>query len=98
MTPIPLSVFVQDKGQDEAAKLLGSSQAAICKALKSGRLILVHEDHPGIFSAIELKGFPSSGLSQKARPNLEQIVEQISRFGKGLGVAVQASSTAQASP
>jgi len=92
MTPIPLSAFVDDKGQDEAAKSLGSSQAAICKALKSGRVILVNEDEPGVYSALELKGFPSSGPSQKPRPNLEQIVEQIARFGQGLGVAVISSS------
>lgn len=92
MTPIPLSVFVADKGQDEAAKSLGSSQTAISKALKSGRVILVHEDEPGIFSALELKGFPSSGPSQKPRPNLEQIVAQISAIGQGVGVAVLSSS------
>ena len=97
MTPIPLSVFVEDKGQDEAAKALGSSQAAICKALKSGRVILVHEDEPGIFSALELKGFPASGPSQKPRPDLEQILAQIARFGQGLGVAVHPSSSQQAS-
>lgn len=92
MTPIPLSAFVDDKGQDEAAKLLGSSQAAICKALKSGRVILVSEDQPGAFSGLELKGFPSSGPSQKPRPNLEQIVEQIASLRQGLSVAVNPSS------
>lgn len=98
MTPIPLSAFVEGKGQDEAAKLLGSSQAAICKALKTGRLILVHEGAPGSYSALELKGFPSSGPSQKPRPDLEQIVVQISGLGKALGGAVNPSSVTQASP
>lgn len=92
MKPIPLSAFVKEKGQDEAAKFLGSSQTAICKALKTGRLILVNEDQPGIFSALELKSFPSSGPHQKPRPNLEQIVEQIARLDQGHGVAVHQSS------
>lgn len=98
MTPIPLSAFVDDKGQEEAAKSLGSSQAAICKALKSGRLILISEDEPGIYSALELKSFPSSGPSQKPRPDLEQIVRQIARVGQGLDVAVHSSSTRQVAP
>lgn len=97
MTTIPLSEFVEDKGQDEAAKSLGASQAAICKALKSGRVIFVQEDEPGVFSALELKGFPTSGPSQKPRPNLEQILAQIARLGQGLGVAVHPSSSQQAS-
>ena len=95
MTPVSLSAFVDDKGQDEAARLLGSSQAAICKALKTGRLILVHEEPLGGFSALELKGFPSSGPSQKPRPDLEQIVCQISDFSKTLERAVQPSSANQ---
>lgn len=98
MTPIPLSAFVEAKGQGEAAKSLGSSQAAICKALKSGRVILVSEDEPGVFSALELKGFPASGPSQKPRPNLEQIVGQIARFGQGFAVAVHSSSSARVTP
>ncbi|HEX8596724.1 MAG TPA: Cro/CI family transcriptional regulator [Pseudomonas sp.] len=93
MTSIPLSAFVDDKGQDEAAKILGSSQAAISKALKTERLIFVSEDSPGAYSAIELKSFPSGWPSQKPRPNLEQIVARLARFGQGLSVAVQPSST-----
>lgn len=92
MTPIFLSEFVDAKGQDEAAKSLGSSQAAICKALKTGRMIFVTEDAPGSFSAIELKGFPCSGPSQKPRPDPEQIVDQIGRLGQALNMAVQTSS------
>lgn len=92
MTPIPLSVFVEHKGQGEAAKSLGSSQAAICKALKSGRLILVTEEKSGVYSAVELKGFPSSGPSPKPRPNIEQIVGEISRIAQALNMAVDSSS------
>lgn len=92
MTPIPLSSFVQGRGQEEAAKSLGSSQAAICKALKTGRIIFVTEGPSGSFSAIELKGFPCGGTGHKARPDPEQIVDQIGHIGQALNMAVCSSS------
>lgn len=93
MKPIPLSSFVDMKGQDEAAKSLGSSQTAICKALKSGRLILVSEDTPGKFTAMELRGFPSSGPSQRLCPDLEEIVKKIGLLGQSTAVAGNSSSS-----
>lgn len=96
MTPIPLSIFVEAKGQDEAARFLGSSQAAISKALKSGRLILVSEESPDVFSAVEFKGFPASGPSQKPRPDLEEIVLRISNIVKSADDAGILSSSTEA--
>ncbi|WP_395599574.1 Cro/CI family transcriptional regulator [Pseudomonas sp. A1437] len=93
MTPIPLSSFVQGRSQEEAAKSLGASQAAICKALKTGRIIFVTEEPSGSFTAIELKGFPSGGSSEKARPDAEQIVGQIGLIGQTLYMAGNPSST-----
>lgn len=93
MTPILLSDFVSDRGQDEAARILGSSQTTISKALKSGRLILVSERAPGVFSALEFKGFPSGGSREKARLDLEDIVGQVSAVGQTAIAAVNSSST-----
>ncbi|MBP6952982.1 MULTISPECIES: Cro/CI family transcriptional regulator [Pseudomonas] len=96
MTPIQLHEFVDQHGQDEAAKVLGSSQAAISKAIKSGRLILVSEDQPGRFSGFELKGFPSGGDREKPRLDLEEILGQIAKVSQSTGGAVNPSSTQQA--
>lgn len=92
MTPIQLHEFVDRHGQDEAAKVLGSSQAAISKAIKSGRLILVSEDQPGCFSGFELKGFPSGGDREKPRLDLEEILSQITKVGQSAVGAVNTSS------
>lgn len=96
MTPILLTDFVADRGQDEAARILGSSQTTISKALKSGRLILVTEREPGVFSALEFKGFPSGGAREKARLDLVDIVGQVSAVGQTAISAVNPSSSARA--
>lgn len=96
MTPILLTDFVADRGQDEAARILGSSQTTISKALKSGRLILVTEREPGVFSAVEFKGFPSGGAREKARLDLVDIVGQVSAVGQTAITAVNPSSSARA--
>lgn len=95
MTPIQLHEFVDQHGQDEAAKVLGSSQAAISKAIKAGRLILISEDRPGCFTGVELKGFPSGGDREKPRLDLEEILSQIIRVGESTVCAVNPSSIAQ---
>lgn len=95
MTPILLTDFVADRGQDEAARILGSSQTTISKALKSGRLILVTEREPGVFSALEFKGFPSGGAREKARLDLVDIVGQVSAVGQTATTAVNSSSSAR---
>ncbi|MEG8231001.1 Cro/CI family transcriptional regulator [Pseudomonas orientalis] len=96
MTPILLTDFVADRGQDEAARILGSSQTTISKALKSGRLILVTEREPGVFSALEFKGFPSGGAREKARLDLADIVGQVGAVGQTAISAVNPSSSARA--
>ncbi|MBI6911681.1 Cro/CI family transcriptional regulator [Pseudomonas palleroniana] len=96
MTPIQLHEFVDRHGQDEAAKVLGSSQAAISKAIKAGRLILISEESPGRFTGVELKGFPSGGDREKPRLDLEEILSQIIRSGESALGAVNPSSTQQA--
>lgn len=98
MTPIPLSSLVEKIGQEQAAKSLGSSQTAISKALKNDRLIFVTEEPDGSFTAIELKGFPTSGPNIKALPDLDRIVDQLSRLGQGINMAGNPSSTSEARP
>lgn len=92
MTPIQLHEFVDRHGQEEAAKVLGSSQAAISKAIKSGRLILISEERPGCFTGVELKGFPSGGDREKPRLDLEEILSQITKVGESSDCAVNPSS------
>ncbi|WP_124427589.1 Cro/CI family transcriptional regulator [Pseudomonas orientalis] len=96
MTPIPLHEFVDRHGQDEVAKVLGSSQAAISKAIKAGRLILISEERPGCFTGVELKGFPSGGDREKPRLDLEEILSQIIRVGESTVGAVNPSSSGAA--
>lgn len=96
MTPVPLSAFVHDHGQDEAARILGSSQTAISKALRAGRLILIAKDVSGAFSAVELKAFPSGGSREKSCLDLEEIVSQVRSFSQSADPAVNPSSMPQA--
>lgn len=97
MTRIPLAEFAARKGQGEAAKILGTTQAAVSKAIKTGRYIFVHEKLSGVFEAIELKPFPSGGLAEKATADLESIVSLLSPQSQHPGGSVQASSIGRAS-
>jgi hypothetical protein len=92
MTRIALAEFATQKGQGEAAKILGTTQAAVSKALKTGRHIFVQEKQGGDFEAVELKPFPSGGSSVKASPDLEAIVSLIAPQSQHLSGSVQASS------
>jgi len=59
MRRIPLNDFATEKGQVQAASLLGMSQGALSKALRVGRSVFVTEHADGTFSAEELRPFPS---------------------------------------
>ncbi|WP_426576307.1 Cro/CI family transcriptional regulator [Xenorhabdus stockiae] len=59
MERIPLSDFVSQKGQEEAASLFGVNQSAISKALAIGRKITVIVHRDGRIEAEELRPFPS---------------------------------------
>lgn len=96
MSPIPLAEFVSVHGQSDAAKALGTTQAAISKAARSGRHIFVQEKPCGGFEAVELKGFPCSGDS-RSRLDLDSIVSVIAPIAQPLNRAVQPSSISQAS-
>ena len=59
MKETSLDEFVAEKGQSEAARLLGVTPPAIYKAIAAGRHIRVVELSAGIFKASELRPFPS---------------------------------------
>ncbi|WP_313462518.1 Cro/CI family transcriptional regulator [Pseudomonas nitroreducens] len=71
MTGQTLSDFVDRHGQEGAAKALGLSQAAISKALKARRVILIISSQDGGFEAAELKRFPSGGRRPFSAPDLQ---------------------------
>ncbi|MGV8671333.1 Cro/CI family transcriptional regulator, partial [Pseudomonas aeruginosa] len=50
-----------EKGQAEAARLLGITPPAISKALRVGRAVFVTEHDDGTFTAEELRPFPFQG-------------------------------------
>lgn len=95
MISVPLSEFVGLHGQGEAAKVLGTTQAAISKAVRTGRYIFVQQKSAGGFDAVEIKGFPSGGCSERGRPDLEDIVSVIAPIAKHPSGSVQASSNTQ---
>lgn len=65
MSKIPLPKLVEEKGQVFVARVLGVSPAAINKALKSRREILITCHSDGTFDALELRRFPSQDHLKK---------------------------------
>ena len=61
-----LQEFSQVHGQTKAASLLGLSQGSLNKALRVGRDIYVTELEDGVFTAEELRPFPSQKSAQKS--------------------------------
>ncbi len=55
MNEISIEDFVAERGQGNAAKALGISQPALCKALKHKRVIRVCIDEAGGIRAYEIK-------------------------------------------
>lgn len=55
----PLSKFVDEHGQVEAARLLGLTQGGLSKAIRVGRNVYVYATEEG-YKAEEIKPFPSS--------------------------------------
>ena len=72
MKRIPLIKFVEDRGQEESALVLGVTQGAISKALRAGRDITVIELPDGTFTAEELKPFPAQGQRATAAVSVAQ--------------------------
>jgi|CEGF01.1.fsa_nt_gi hypothetical protein len=59
----PLSEFVDDVGQAEAAAALGCTQGAISKALRQNREITVLIEDDGTIKGHELRRFPTPARS-----------------------------------
>ncbi|UGR44425.1 Cro/CI family transcriptional regulator [Pseudomonas aeruginosa] len=66
MRRITIHDFADEKGQIEAAALLGIRQSSLSKALRVGREIYVIERDDGSYSAEEIKPFPSQAAKAVA--------------------------------
>ncbi len=69
MQRVTLSDFAAEKGQMQAAKLLGIWQGAVHKALKMRREIYVTLQEDGTYTAEEVRPFPSRDGSGKRITN-----------------------------
>lgn len=67
MSNLHLRDFAKDRGQPEAASLLGLTQGALSKAIRVGRNIIVTHQADGTFTAEERRPFPARSDS-KSRP------------------------------
>ncbi|GLX92005.1 Cro/CI family transcriptional regulator [Pseudomonas fragi] len=65
MSRTTLQEFARLHGQTRAASLLGLSQGSLNKALRVGRDIYVTEVESGVFTAEELRPFPSQNPARK---------------------------------
>lgn len=61
MEKVKLADFVDKNGQTETARQLKISQSGLRKALLAKRNIILDIEDGKIFSALEIKPFPSSG-------------------------------------
>lgn len=59
MNRMTLAAFVSQHGQTEAARKLGTTQAAMSKAVRAGREIYVSLQPDGTYQAKEVRQFPS---------------------------------------
>ena len=100
MSNLHLKDFAKERGQPEAALLLGVTQGALSKAIRVGRNILVTQETDGSFSAEERRAFPARS-DRKGKsdcgPTLNANVRQISHSGQstvGAGVLSSGSGAA----
>lgn len=101
MSTLHLKEFAKERGQPEAAILLGLTQGALSKAIRVGRLIFVTQHSDGSFTAEERRPFPARSEA-KARaisgPTMTQMLPPATTQHSSTLVAVNSSSTAQAAP
>lgn len=99
MISIQLKDFARERGQPEAAMLLGVTQGALSKAIRVGRNISVFPKPDGSFSAEEVRPFPSRTDSlrrSEASPTLNETVRPNPANHQSTVGAVNPSSTQQA--
>lgn len=75
MSTLHLKDFAKERGQPEAATLLGLTQGALSKAIRVGRHIIVTEEADGSFTAEERRPFPARS-DTKSRPVFGSTVKQ----------------------
>jgi len=95
VSSIQLKDFARERGQPEAAMLLGVTQGALSKAIRVGRNISVIPKPDGTFSAEETRPFPSrtdSVSRSEPSPTLNQTIPPISSTGQSTDGAVNPSS------
>ncbi|WP_349016308.1 Cro/CI family transcriptional regulator [Pseudomonas sp. PS01303] len=98
MSSIQLKDFARERGQPEAAMLLGVTQGALSKAIRVGRNISVIPKPDGTFTAEETRPFPSrtdSVTRSETSPTLSETVCPISPLGQSTVGAVNSSSIGQ---
>jgi len=97
MSSVHLKEFAGERGQPEAAQLLGVTQGALSKALRVGRRIVVTTHDDGSFSAEETRSFPARTGEARKRPSnsptLNANLRLISLPDQSVDPAVNASST-----
>ena len=91
-----LKDFAKERGQPEAALLLGVTQGALSKAIRIGRNIVVTQEMDGSFTAEERRAFPAR-IERKSQsdcgPTLSQTIRPNSASGQStVGAGVLSSS------
>ena len=66
MNRIHIKQFAIDKGQAEAARLLGMTQGGLSKAIRVGRDIFVTQQSDGSYTAEEVRPFPSQAPEKRS--------------------------------
>ncbi|CAB5577701.1 Cro [Pseudomonas putida] len=66
MSRVHIKQFAAQRGQSEAAALLGMTQGALSKAIRVGRDVYVTENADGTFSAEEVRPFPCQAALKKS--------------------------------
>lgn len=65
MNRIHIKEFAVEKGQAEAARLLGMTQGGLSKAIRVGRDIFVTRHADGSYTAEEVRPFPSQTTEKR---------------------------------
>lgn len=100
VSTLHLKEFAKQRGQPEAAILLGLTQGALSKAIRVGRLILVTEQADGSFTAEERRPFPARSEAKSrmiSGPTVTQMLSLTTAQHITTVVAVNSYSTASES-
>lgn len=99
MSSVHLKEFAKERGQPEAAMLLGLTQGALSKAIRVGRNVVVTHEADGSFTAEERRPFPARPEGKTKtfnRSTLNANVRDALSSGQSDESAVQTSSAGSA--